>query len=147
MERCFRLVEPFGGVSLLVAAANGARERRLLGDFLESARVDAQLLDGAGGEAFTHPLCRPALQHFRGGERRLLFEREATPLRNLATLPRATDAAGTASWIRRVVAGEVPLSLPLANQIACCPHAADYTDDLNLAKAIAAIGTGSLVAA
>ena len=142
-----RLVEPFSGASLLVAAANGARERRLLEDFLQAARVNALLLDGTEGEAFTHPLCRPELQHFRDGERRRLFEAEAAPLRNLITLLHATDAASTASWIRRVMAGEVPLPLPLANQIACCLYGAEYTNDLNHAKAIAAIETGGLVAA
>jgi anthranilate phosphoribosyltransferase len=142
-----RLVAPFSGASLLGAAANGARECRLLGEFLEASRADALLLDGTEGEAFADPLCRPKLQHFRAGERRLLFDAEAAPLRNLASLPHATDAASTASWIRRVMTGEVPLPLPLANQIACCLYGADYTNDLNQAKAIAAIETGSLAVA
>jgi hypothetical protein len=41
----------------------------------------------------------------------------------------------------------VPLPLPLVNQIACCLYGAGYTQDLNQAKAIAAVETGSLIAA
>jgi anthranilate phosphoribosyltransferase len=144
MSLITRLIAPFSGASLLVAAANGARERSVLGDFFSAARLDALLLDGTEGEAFAHPLCRPELRHFRDGGSDLLFDAEAAPLRNLGTLPHATDAASTASWIRRVMAGEVPLPVPLANQIACCLYGADYTNDLNQAKAIAAIETGSL---
>ena len=44
-------------------------------------------------------------------------------------------------------AGLVPVPLPLVNQIACCLYGAGYTDDMNQAKAIVAVETGSLAAA
>lgn len=142
-----RLVDPFGGASLALAAANGKRELALLDNFFRVAGVDALLFEGTEGEAFAHPLRRPELRYLRDGEAELLFEAETAPLRNLATLPRAIDASSTASWIRRVLAGEVPLPLPLANQIACCLYGAGYTRDMNHAKAAAAIETGGLAAA
>jgi hypothetical protein len=39
------------------------------------------------------------------------------------------------------------MPLPLVNQIACCLYGAGYTVDMNQAKAIAAVQTGSLLAA
>lgn len=142
-----RLVDPFGGTSLLVTAAHGEREHRLMHDFFQAAYVDALLLEGTEGEAFAHPLRRPELRCIRDGESELLFEAETAPLRNLATLPHAIDAPSTAFWTGRVLNGEVPLPLPLANQVACCLYGAGYTQDMNQAKAIAAIETGSLAAA
>ncbi len=142
-----RAVDPFSGASLLVAGADSAQAHLLLHDFFQAARLCALLLDGTEGEAFAHPLRRPELTHFREGEGELLFNAEAAPLRRLATLPHSTDASSTAIWIERVLAGEVPLPLPLANQIACCLYGADFTNDMNQAKAIAAIDAGSLVAA
>jgi anthranilate phosphoribosyltransferase len=41
--------------------------------------------------------------------------------------------------MRRVLNGELPLPLPLANQLACCLYASGYADDFNQAKAIVAL--------
>jgi anthranilate phosphoribosyltransferase len=142
-----RLLDPFGGESLLVIAVDGERERARLRECLLAGGANALLLDATEGEAFADPRRRPELELCRGGERERLFEAEAAPLRNLALLPRAVDAAGTAAWIRRALAGEVPLPLPLVNQIACCLYGAGHTRDLNQAKAVVAVEAGSLIAA
>jgi hypothetical protein len=46
-----------------------------------------------------------------------------------------------------VLRGEMPLPLPIVNQVACCLYGTGYTVDMNQAKAIAAVETGSLLAA
>lgn len=142
-----RLIEPFSGASLLVTAGNSVQESQLLGDFFRVARTQALLFDATEGEAFANPLCRPELWHFRDGDEALLFRAEAVPLKGLATLPHSTDPSSTADWIERVLAGEAPLPLPLANEIAFCLYGADYTIDMNQAKPIAAIDAGNVVAA
>jgi len=81
------------------------------------------------------------------GACRVLFDAENAALRHVAALPQSIDAHGTAAWIRRAMAGEVPLPLPLLNQIACCLYGAGYTDDMIQAKAIVAVETGGLAAA
>ena len=45
-------------------------------------------------------------------------------------------------WIRQAIAGQVPIPHPLVNQLACCLYASGYTDDMNQAKAIAAVEAG-----
>ena len=57
------------------------------------------------------------------------------------------DARSTAAWTRAVLHGHSPMPLPLVNQVACCLYGAGYTVDMNQAKAIAAVQTGSLLAA
>ena len=142
-----KLLDPFDGEALLVVAAGGDQERGLLRELLQAWPCHALLLEGTEGEAFANPRRRPRLEYLRAGAAHVLFEAEAAPLRNLSALPSAGDAASTAQWIRHALNGEAPLPLPLVNQIACCLYGAGYTDDLNQAKAIVAVGTRSLIAA
>lgn len=67
------------------------------------------------------------------------------PARTLPSEPASIEAAATALWIRQALAGEVPVPHPLVNQLACCLFASGYTDDMNQAKAIAAVEAGSLM--
>lgn len=142
-----KLLDPFDGESLLTVAAEDEAEHGLLREFLQLKGNNALLLEGTEGEAYANPRRRPALEYFHDGRPQLLFEAEGGPLKNLANLPQAVDAVNTALWIRRALNGEVPLPVPLVNQIACCLYGAGYTKDLNQAKAIAAVETGSLIAA
>jgi anthranilate phosphoribosyltransferase len=77
---------------------------------------------------------------------RLLFDAEVTP-RCAHPLPAAHDLKDTAHWISGVLEGRIPMPVPIANQFACCLYGTGYAQDLNQAKAIAAVETGSLAAA
>lgn len=142
-----KLLNPFDGEALLVVAAGLDGERNLMREFLRAYECNALLLEGTEGEAFANPRRRPQLEHISAGAVDVLFEAEAGPIRHLGALPSAGDAASTAHWIRRALDGGVPLPLPLVNELACCLYGSGYTDDLNQAKAIVAVETGSLVAA
>jgi len=142
-----RLLTPFDVEALHVVAANRVLSSGLLREFLAASGLRALLLDGTEGEAFADPLRRPRLEFVAAGESRMLFEAEAAAIRHPATFPQGVDAQDTAAWIRRAMAGDVPLPLPLVNQIACCLYGAGYTDDMNQAKAIVAVATGGLAAA
>jgi anthranilate phosphoribosyltransferase len=141
-----KLLNPFEGEALLAIAAGIAEERRLLREFLCAADFNALLLAGTEGEAFANPRCRPELEYVHAGRAELLFEAEGGPFLSAAVSPPLADPASTARWIRRVLDGETPLPLPLVNQLACFLYGAGYTDDLNQAKAIVAVETGSLIA-
>lgn len=142
-----RLLTPFDAEALHVVAANRMMGAGLLREFLAASGLRGLLLDGTEGEAFADPLRRPQLEFVAAGESRMLFEAETAAIRHPAAFPQGVDAQDTAAWIRRAMAGEVPLPLPLVNQVACCLYGAGYTDDMNQAKAIVAVATGSLAAA
>ena len=143
-----RLLTPFGSDALHVVVPDSVMGRKLLRDFLPESGLPALLLEGTEGEAFADPRRRPLIEYVGAeGNCSVLFEAEGISLRKLATLPAASDARGTAAWIRRAVAGEIPLPLPLVNQLACCLYGAGRADDMSQAKAIVAVATGSLAAA
>ena len=142
-----RLLDPFEVDSLRVV---GVAEEPALGltrEFLRATGAHALLLLGAQGEPYADPTNRPRIEHVFEGNADVLFEAETATLKKIATLPESTDAASTAAWIKRALAGETPVPLPLVNQLATCLFAAGYTGDMNQAKAIVAVETGSLAAA
>jgi anthranilate phosphoribosyltransferase len=142
-----KLIDPFGGESLRVVSAWYPSHLETLRAVLVASAANALLLRSTEGEPFADPKCRPQLEHVRNGAAQVLFEAEAGPLAVSSAQPTSVDAVGTAAWIRRALAGEVPIPLPLVNQLACCLFAAGYTSDMNQAKAIVAVQTGSLAAA
>jgi anthranilate phosphoribosyltransferase len=146
-ERLARFIDPFRGASLLVTAAIDEPECVLLRDVLREREGAFLLLEASHGEAFADPRRRPALELVRNGACELLFGAEAAPLRPAANVPPSSDARETAAWIRCVLRGEAPMPLPVVNQVACCLYGSGYTVDMNQAKAIAAVQTGSLLAA
>jgi anthranilate phosphoribosyltransferase len=87
---------------------------------------------------------RPKIQLFRQGEASVLFEEELAPAKHVPSQPASIEAAATAQWIRLALAGRVPVPHPLVNQLACCLYAAGYTENMNQAKAIAAVEASGL---
>jgi anthranilate phosphoribosyltransferase len=146
-ERLARFVDPFSGASLVVVATSDELERAMLREVLREREGGFLLLDTSHGEVFADPLRRPALELVRDGAWELLFSAEAAPLRPAAHIPASSDARETAAWIECVLHGQAPMPLPIVNQVACCLYGAGYTLDMNQAKAIAAVQTGSLLAA
>jgi anthranilate phosphoribosyltransferase len=142
-----RLIDPFEGDSLRVVGVAREASLDLKRDFLLGTGAHALLLMGAHGESYADPTNRPRIEHLREGNSQTLFEAEAVTLKKIATLPDDVTAAATAAWIRRALAGETPVPLPFVNQLATCLFAAGYTTDMNQAKAIVAVETGSLAAA
>ena len=108
-----RLLLPFGNDALHVVAPDPMLGKKLLRDFLQESGCRALLLEGAEGEAFADPRRRPLIEYVGAeGDCRVLFEAESTALRQPPTLPASNDVHGTAAWIRRAVAGDIPLPLP-----------------------------------
>ncbi len=142
-----RMLVPFEAETLQVVGANAVMSSALLREYLAVSGSRALLLEGVEGEAFADPRRRPRLEYVTPDECRVLFDAETVTLKHAAALPAAIDAQTVAAWIHRAMAGEVPLPLPLVNQIACCLYGAGYTDDMNQAKAIVAVETGSLAVA
>ena len=147
MQAIARMLVPFEAETLQVVGINAVMSSALLREYLAVSGSRALLLEGVEEEAFADPRRRPRLEYVTAGECRVLFNAETVTLKHAAALPDAIDAKTVAAWIRRAMTGEVPLPLPLVNQIACCLYGAGYTDDMNQAKAIVAVETGSLASA
>lgn len=142
-----KLIDPFAGEGLRVVSASHPPYLEKMHELLLATGAHALLLRSTEGEAFANPARRPQIVYFNDGTSQVLFEAEANPPKGVPALPAGIDAVTTAAWIRRVLAGEVPVPLPLVNQLACSLFGAGYTSDLNQAKAIVAVETRSLAAA
>ena len=142
-----KLIDPFAGASLRVVSAGHPTCLETLRGVLTATGANALLLRSTEGEPFADPKCRPQLEHVCNGAAQVLFEAEAGPHNRPPAQPAGVDAIATAAWIRRALAGEVTVPLPIVNQLACCLFGAGYASDMNQAKAIVAIEAGSLAAA
>jgi anthranilate phosphoribosyltransferase len=134
-----KLLDPFRGEGMLVAAATHPDFIDLMRGMLQARGSHGLLMRGTEGEPYANPKRRPRLEHIHDGAADILFEAEHDSLRALPCLPEGIDAAGTARWTRRVLEHQVPLPKPLANQLACCLYASGYADSLHQAKAIVAV--------
>ena len=138
------LLDPFesGGVRLVCADQPAQLEH--FETFLLATGFDALLMKGTEGEPYANPKQRPRIKYFRQGEITVLFEEEMLSARGAPSHPGAIDASASADWIKQAMAGRVPIPHPLVNQLACCLYASGYTEDMNQAKAIAAVEAGGL---
>ncbi|MBX3650016.1 MAG: DNA-binding protein YbiB [Burkholderiales bacterium] len=141
-----RLADPFGGAALQLLPAEHAQERAVLRSLLCDVEKNALLFETRDGDPVVDAQCRPGIELVRDGTVRQLFDAEVTP-RCAHPLPAAQDLKGTARWISGVLEGRIPMPVPIANQFACCLYGTGYAQDINQAKAIAAVETGSLAAA
>jgi anthranilate phosphoribosyltransferase len=142
-----KLIDPFAGEAVVMAGSSNAAQLEQLAGFFTAAGGSALLLASTQGEPYAHPRRRPRMEHFSPGERAVLFEEEAGPVKPVPGLPPSIDAHTTAVWIRQALSGGTPIPHPLVNQIACCLYVCGYTEDMNQAKAIAAVEAGSLAPA
>jgi anthranilate phosphoribosyltransferase len=134
-----RLIDPFDCGSLVIAAGDHSDEVELMRLALASSHARCLLLRATGGEAFADPGQRPRMEHWQGGEVRVLFEEDRMPLRQNLVLPAPLDAAATAAWIRQACEGARPVPTPIVNQLAATLYATGYCSEFNQAKALAAI--------
>ena len=142
-----KLIDPFEGGGLRIVSVTHSAYLDKLREFFGATEATALLMRGTEGESFANPKRRPQLEFFDQGTSSILFEAELGPLKTLPAMPQGTDARATASWIRQALAGDAALPMPLVNQLACCLYASGYTHDMNQAKAIVAVETGSLAVA
>jgi anthranilate phosphoribosyltransferase len=142
-----KLIDPFAGEGVRICSTSHPAYLGKIREFLENMGFTALLLRSTEGEAFANPKRRPQIEFFHNGEHEALFEAEVGPVRAPPGLPGSLEPAVTAGWIRQAMAGKLPIPYPIVNQLACCLYASGYTEDMNQAKAIAAVETGSLAAA
>ncbi|MDD2744132.1 MAG: DNA-binding protein YbiB [Rhodocyclaceae bacterium] len=138
-----KMLDPFHGDGILIAAASHPNLIELMRDMLLARAGRAILLRSTEGEPFANPRRRPRLEYVHEGKSALLFEAEHDSSRGIQHLPDIVDAVSTAGWIRKVLNRQLPIPKPIANQLACCLYVSGYAEDLNQAKAIVAVEAAS----
>lgn len=134
-----KMLDPFRGNGVLLAAATHPPYLDMMRDVLQSFASRVLLLRATEGEPFANPKRRPRIEYLHEGRCEILFEAEHESLKALPQLPEAADAKTTAQWIQQALEGHVPLPLPILHQLACCLYASGYAEDFNQAKAIVAV--------
>jgi anthranilate phosphoribosyltransferase len=119
-----QLIDPFDGTAFRVVGVSNSGDLPLLRDYLTATRANALLLRSTEGEPFADPRRQPRLESFMDGVHAVWFDAARGPRAKLAGFPRTLDAATTAAWITSVLEGELPVPLPIVNQLACCLLAA-----------------------
>lgn len=142
-----KLLDPFDGAGLRVIGVTHPDYLDKLRELMLATRESALLMRGTEGEPYANPRRRPRLELFSAGNVEVLFEQEHMATGSATSFTaHDLEARATAAYIRRVLDGELPMPLPIVNQIASCLYGCGYAPDLNQAKAIAAVETRSFVA-
>lgn len=112
-----KLMMPCAGPSLLVTSYTHPEYAHSMAATLALVGADALLLRGTEGEPVADARRVPRMEGFRAGQRVLLQEAQAGSLEDRPALPPGTQAAETAHYIRQVLAGDVPVPVPIARQV------------------------------
>jgi len=113
-----KLMNPCACQSLLVSSYTHPEYAESMAATLELVQANALLLRGTEGEAVADPRRVPRMQGFVAGQPVELQEPQTGTLATLPDLPTEIDADSTATYIRRVMAGENPVPTPIAQQVA-----------------------------
>lgn len=128
-----KMLDPFGGDGVLLASATHPDYLAAMRTILGEMRASALLLRATEGEPYANPKRRPLIEYLHEGKAETLFEAERDSLSALPDLPAGSEARLTAEWMRRVLAGAVPVPGPLLAQLACCLLASGAAADLQQA--------------
>jgi anthranilate phosphoribosyltransferase len=140
-----KLLDPFNGDGVLLASASTQMYLDKLAAFF--------LRDGGTRFALGEYGRRTIRQPAPPATHRVTLRMESAPSCSKRRLARSSQspACPEASMhtlppigFVRALAGEAPIPHPLVNQLACCLFVSGYTEDMNQAKAIAAVEAGSL---
>jgi anthranilate phosphoribosyltransferase len=116
-----KILQPFEGAALRLVSYTHPEYLQTLGEYFQSAapalRGDAFLMRGTEGETVANPHRAQQIDWFHDGVREVMVERDP-PADTLSAVPEARDAAATAAWIRAALAGEAPVPVSIANQVA-----------------------------
>ena len=119
-----KLMIPVEGPSILVTSYTHPEYAVSMAQAIELMKSTALLLRGTEGEAVADPRRAPKFQCYLRGNAAAPVEHQAGPLLELPELPQSIDAGSTASYIRAVLDGKLPVPSPIAQQVAYILHLA-----------------------
>jgi anthranilate phosphoribosyltransferase len=112
-----KLMNPCTGRALIVGSYTHPEYAISMANTFALTGAHALLLRGTEGEPVADARRTPQMEAFRAGKRHLLQAAQDGPLTALPDLPRVTDAAVTAAYIRDVLDGALPVPPPIALQV------------------------------
>lgn len=117
-----KLMNPCEGRSLIISSYTHPEYAISMAETFALTKANALLLRGTEGEAVADPRRTPTMQAFVDGQAFTLQEHQGGTLTTLPDLPTQLDAATTAAYIQRVLAGNLPIPAPIAQQVAHILH-------------------------
>jgi anthranilate phosphoribosyltransferase len=115
-----KLIDPFDGASYRVISVDSHAALAPMRTRLAAARADALLLVGCEGEPFADPRRQVPLEDFTQGIATVVAGSVDGVDPPLAELSASTRASATATWVTRVLAGELPVPASILTQLSCC---------------------------
>ncbi|WP_291010479.1 DNA-binding protein YbiB [Hydrogenophaga sp.] len=112
-----KLMNPCAGRALIVGNYTHPEYAVSMAQTFALTGAHALLLRGTEGEPVADARRIPQMEAFRAGERHLLQPAQEGPLTAMPDLPKSTDAASTAAYIRAVLDGALPVPPPIALQV------------------------------
>ena len=112
-----KIMNPCIGPSLVISSYTHPEYAVSMAQTFELVGANAILLRGTEGEVVADARRIPQMEAFINGQRALLQEAQSGTLAALPDLPKTTDAASTAAYIRAVLAGDQPVPQSIARQV------------------------------
>ena len=112
-----KIMNPCQGKALVISSYTHPEYAVAMGQTFELIKANALLLRGTEGEVVADPRRLPQMEAFIAGIRQPPQPAQTGPLAALPELPKSTDAASTATYIRAVMAGEQQVPTPIALQV------------------------------
>lgn len=112
-----KLLDPLRGGSVRLVAVTHPEYLDKMRKFLAADGGRALLLRGTEGEAYANPRRRPQLESFIAGHSEIAYPAEEGGAPPLDGIPDTAENEATATLIRDMLAGRVPIPQPLLDQI------------------------------
>ena len=112
-----KIMNPCHGKALVVSSYTHPEYAVSMGQTFELTQANSLLLRGTEGEVVADPRRLPQMEAFISGIRQPPQPAQTGTLTTLPELPKSTDAASTATYIRAVMAGEQQVPKPIALQV------------------------------
>ena len=122
-----KLMNPCAGKAFIVGSYTHPEYASSMAATWTLTGAHAMLLRGTEGEPVADARRTPRMEIFQDGERTEVQPQQDGPLAQVPSLP-AVDASGTATYIRAVLNGSLPIPTPIALQVEHILRALEHHD-------------------
>lgn len=112
-----KLMNPCAGKALIIGSYTHPEYATSMAETFALTGAHAMLLRGTEGEPVADARRTPRMESFYRGERHLIQPAHEGPLTALPDLPADNAATSTATYVRAVLDGKLPVPVPIALQV------------------------------